>query len=511
MYPKNSASPPRLAIGAVVQISDGAVQTSGCTVRHLPEGGAEGDGGGTVSYSTDGVVCYVPTQAETNYTAFVLIAKKTGCIPASVTVVTTAAAVAGKVQHDIGTGTGQLNIASGKVPATVAEGDGVDAAAIKTTIGVAGAGLTALGDTRIANLNATITSRHAAGAAVAKSPATLDWSADVTNAPTIGTSTLTTGDVLTQSGAALAAYDSNGGVAKQGTLTTLAAVLSGITSLAAWLRGLFRKDTMNATAKSEVNSGGGTFSETTDSAEALSEAVAAIDAIADKLDTAMVIDGAVYQFTANALELGSSGTGLDAAGVRSAIGLATANLDTQLAAIALDTGTTLPAQIAGIAAGSGPTVTQIRQEMDANSTQLTGIKTKTDLITTGTTITVQSPVVTSSNVQLIRGDDYATADGRQLDWTDSGSTWPDLTGATVTLTFRVVGTDASVTASTGTVVNSGTATQTARFELTAVQTALFTIYTRRAYVYDVQAALATSGNIVTLAIGYATVTNDVTR
>lgn len=97
MYPRNAASPPRIAIGPVVQISDGAVQTSGCTVRLLEEGGTEGDGAGTTAYSTDGVVLYTPTQAETDQSAFVLIAKKTGCIPASVTVVTTASATAGKV------------------------------------------------------------------------------------------------------------------------------------------------------------------------------------------------------------------------------------------------------------------------------------------------------------------------------------------------------------------------------------------------------------------------------
>jgi len=62
-------------------------------------------------------------------------------------------------------------------------------------IGATGSGLTAIGDTRLANLDATVSSRHASGAAVAKSPATLDWSADVTNKPTIGTSTLTTTDI----------------------------------------------------------------------------------------------------------------------------------------------------------------------------------------------------------------------------------------------------------------------------------------------------------------------------
>ena len=97
MYPKNAASPEPIAIGAVIQISDGAVQTSGCTVRIKPIGVAEGDGGGTTAYSTDGIVLYTPTQAETNYTSFILIAKKTGCIPVALTVVTTESSVAGRV------------------------------------------------------------------------------------------------------------------------------------------------------------------------------------------------------------------------------------------------------------------------------------------------------------------------------------------------------------------------------------------------------------------------------
>ena len=95
MYPRNAASPPRIAIGPVVQISDGAVQTSGCTVRILEQGGTEGDGGGTTAYSTDGVVLYTPTQAETDQAQFILIAKKTGCIPACITVPTSASDVPG--------------------------------------------------------------------------------------------------------------------------------------------------------------------------------------------------------------------------------------------------------------------------------------------------------------------------------------------------------------------------------------------------------------------------------
>jgi len=97
MYARNATSPERISIGAVIQISDGVVQTAGVTVRVLPFGGSEADGVGTVAYSTDGVVLYTPTQAETNYTSFVLIAKKTGCIPADVTVVTSESTVSGRV------------------------------------------------------------------------------------------------------------------------------------------------------------------------------------------------------------------------------------------------------------------------------------------------------------------------------------------------------------------------------------------------------------------------------
>ncbi len=95
-YPRNAASPPRIAVGAVVQISDGEVQTSGVSVVVRPEGGAESAGGGTVAYgATSGIVYYTPTQAETDYIAFSVVAYKTGCIPVEKTVITSASSVAG--------------------------------------------------------------------------------------------------------------------------------------------------------------------------------------------------------------------------------------------------------------------------------------------------------------------------------------------------------------------------------------------------------------------------------
>lgn len=101
MYPRNAASPPRISVGAVVQISDGAVQTAGVSIVVRPEGGAETAGAGTLSYgATSGIVYYTPTQAETDYVAFVVVAYKTGCIPAEKAVITSASSTAGHAGTD---------------------------------------------------------------------------------------------------------------------------------------------------------------------------------------------------------------------------------------------------------------------------------------------------------------------------------------------------------------------------------------------------------------------------
>jgi hypothetical protein len=97
----------------VVQISDGALQTSGVTVRVLPAGGTEADGVGTVAYSTDGVVLYTPTQAEMNYTSCIFIAKKAGCIPADKTIIASASSTAGYAgtdQSKIANATSTINL-----------------------------------------------------------------------------------------------------------------------------------------------------------------------------------------------------------------------------------------------------------------------------------------------------------------------------------------------------------------------------------------------------------------
>lgn len=131
MYPINNASPLRVAVGAVVQISDGAVQTSGVSVSVTPQGGSPGAGGGTLSFGTGGTAYYLPTQAETNYTAFIIECYKTGCIPVSVTVVTTASGTAGRTMPADGSITAAV-IATGAIDADAIAADAITSSKIAT-------------------------------------------------------------------------------------------------------------------------------------------------------------------------------------------------------------------------------------------------------------------------------------------------------------------------------------------------------------------------------------------
>jgi hypothetical protein len=123
---------------------------------------------------------------------------------------------------------------------------------------------------------------------------------------------------------------------------------------------------------------------------------------------------------------------LDAAGVRAAVGLASANLDTQLS----------------------------------------GINVKTQLITTGT-VTYSGPVDPTGKIAapIIRGDDYLAANGRAFNWTITAIT--GLTAATCTsrLGFKSGTTTLIVN---GTVTDNGNGTWTASHDMTRTQSATLT-------------------------------------
>ena len=143
MYPRYQATPPRISVGALVQISDGSVQTTGASVTVQPEGGSETAGGGTLAcQGTSGIWTYVPTPTETNYTAFIVSVYKSGSIPTSVTVVTTASPTAGYAGVDWGKVTNPttaVNLSS----TTIATTQQVDIQTVKTrAVGDPGSGST---------------------------------------------------------------------------------------------------------------------------------------------------------------------------------------------------------------------------------------------------------------------------------------------------------------------------------------------------------------------------------
>lgn len=125
-------------------------------------------------------------------------------------------------------------------------------------------------------------------------------------------------------------------------------------------------------------------------------------------------------------------------------------------------------------------------------------------------VTVSAPVNADATLlTLVRGDDYDDAESRELEF--SGTDWPVLTSADITMTIRRAGT--VVLSKAGSVVTGTGTTKTVKVELTSAETSLFSVGTR-IYDFDVQATIPQSPSgehIVTLARGKVTVLEDYTR
>jgi hypothetical protein len=398
MYPRNAGSPDRISIGAVVQISDGAVQTAGVTVRVLPFGGSEADGVGTVAYSTDGVVVYTPTQGETNYTSFVLIAKKTGCIPASVTVVTSESTVSGRVYVATnGDKTGYTATVSDKTGFKLAS-DGL-ALVTAWTVGITGnltgnvtgsvgsiSGVTF--PTNFSSLDITV------GGAIAELGANALTANSAVDAipPAVWNALLASYTTANSFGARIirSANSNNTVQISGGGSNHIFAVLhdaepnsipedafvDGALSARVIATDAIDSDAMAASANTEI-----------------ANAVAATQALS-RLDSMIESDGTgQFRFDTIALEqapAGGGGGGTDW----------TANERTAIRAI-----------LGVPTSGTTPT--------DPTSGILDEIRDKTALITAGGTVNVTSPVTATGQLAspLIIGDDYLAANGRRFRWT----------------------------------------------------------------------------------------------
>jgi hypothetical protein len=95
-YPRNAASPPVIAVGAIYLLADGTIQTTGASARVKTGSSAWGAAAGTLACdATSGVWTYTPTQAETDAESFLVAVYKSASTSAQVTVATSASATAG--------------------------------------------------------------------------------------------------------------------------------------------------------------------------------------------------------------------------------------------------------------------------------------------------------------------------------------------------------------------------------------------------------------------------------
>lgn len=307
MYPRNAASPPEIAIGAVVQISDGAVQASGVSISVKAKGGTAGAGGGTTAYGTGGSVYYTPTQAETNYEEVIVEAYKTGCIPVAQTIVTTASSTAGKVDVSHIGGATQTGRDLG---ASVLVGD-------KTGFSLATAPPTAaaIATAVWAETTRTLSSFGTLVADIwASATRTLTAAADSSGITTLLArivGTLAAGTHQPQSGDAFAVVNNvtHGNAALQADTAALVARLTALR--AGYLDNLSVGAVAQASTLAMV-------------AGYLDTEIAAILAVAQKLDTALELNGGLYRLTVAALANAPTGggSGLTAQQTRDALLLA---------------------------------------------------------------------------------------------------------------------------------------------------------------------------------------------
>ena len=481
MYPRNAASPERISIGPVVLIADGTVQTAGVTVRILPFGGSEADGAGTTAYSTDGVVLYTPTQAETNYTSFVLIAKKAACIPANVTVVTSASSTtghAGTDQSKITNTTSTVNLSNTtiknatdnatqtsvdavasyidtEVAAIKAKTDNLpsdpaDASDIATSFGTVNSTLSTIAsyvDTEVAAIKAktdliaafpanfNLLGIGATGAILlvdtvdelGANALTANSAVDAIPTSVWNALTTTTYTNLSFGDRILISTNNNREVAVTGS-SHVAAVLHDAEPNSipedAFATGALSARALAADAATEIATAVGTLQALT------------------RLDSMIESDGAgQFRFDTIALEMapaGGGGGGTDW----------TANERTAIRAI-----------LGVPTSGTTPT--------DPTTGILDEIRDKTALITSGS-VQTSIPVTAQGQITgpLYVGDDYLTANGRQLDWTIALPT--GFVAATATCKFGMIFEDESGVSEfnvSGTVADVGGGNVRLRFEL----------------------------------------------
>lgn len=206
-------------------------------------------------------------------------------------------------------------------------------------------------------------------------------------------------------------------------------------------------------------------------------------------------------------------TSTTAAAIRSALGLASANLDTQLDALptaAENADAIWDELLSGhaVEGSAGHYLTDAGAAADPLMNTVPGSYTSGSAgyalgrIGSGQ-ITTVSRVSQAGNIEeLIGGATYSSAAGTSFDWTDADNVWPTLTGATITVSLAHP--DGQTASYSGSVVTATGSGKKVRLELTAVQSAALQALTVGRWSLMVWATLS-GGSVVPLVSGYANV------
>lgn len=334
-------------IGAqMVSATDGSAFTGSVTVSVTGDAGTQATGSvgsGACTHEGNGYHTYAPAQAETNYDLVAFTFTGTGAVPATVQVFTSfpqtgdAFATATNIETDTQDIQSRIPAAlvSGRIDASV----GAMAANVLTATAINADAITA------AKLASDVTTELQSGLATAANLATV------------------AGYLDTEVAAILAAVDTEVAAikAKTDNLPAAPAAVGDIPTAAAITDAVW----------DEAISGHLTSGTT---GAALNGAGSAGDPWTTALPGAYGAGTAGYIVGTNldaAVSSISGGSGLDAAGVRAAIGLASANLDTQLGTIdsnvdsvLVDTGTDIPATLSTIAGYLDTEIAAIKAKTD---------------------------------------------------------------------------------------------------------------------------------------------------
>ena len=384
-YPRNATSPPVIAIGAIYLLADGTIQTTGASARVKTGSGAWATAAGTLACdSTSGVWTYTPTQGETDAESFLVAVYKSASTTAQVTIATSASATAGYSGVDwskITAATSTVNlsgttISTSQTVASVSGSVGSVTGAVGSVTGAVGS-VTARVTANVDQWNAvTVTGMpmptytQPTGFLAATFPATVSSYAGGAVASVTGNvGGNVVGSVGSISGVTFPTHFNDLEIAANGHVSavvqsiannsiTASSIQGGAITAAKFAADAITASALAADAVTEIQNGLATLSNQT-----------SIKTTTDRLATMLVADGAVYQYTANALELAPGGGG-----------------------------------------GSG----------DASQTTLLEVQGTVEAIAaslSGTSVTVTSQISQGGEITLYCGDDYRVRSSTQLDVT----------------------------------------------------------------------------------------------